>query len=322
MKEESDREETNANMQAELDAQRRDLEVEHHRKMTSQREEMEKEMRTQLRRQAAAHTDHISDVLEVQAKELGRLHERAMDETLANEKASHKRELSTIKGTLDGFEKALDDHNHMANASAESQQLWVACVALRDALKNSDIPIEVDAKIKAIQLATKDSVAFKDDEFINSALEAVPKAAKEEGVPPSCEIKRRFNRVEEMAKRTALVGDEGGSLFLYGLSYLQSLLVMSPSKNSSIPDKNSEAVDVDALNTFDIVWLARQALEADDLEQAVKYMNLLRGEPRRQASDWLSSARLHLEIHQISEALATYATAVGAEAIPVSKNTS
>ena len=51
-------------------------------------------------------------------------------------------------------------------------------------------------------------------------------------------------------------------------------------------------------------------------------MNLLRGEPRRQASDWLSSARVHLEIHQISEALAAYATAIGAEAIPVSKNTS
>merc|ERR1719511_603572 len=85
-------------------------------------------------------------------------------------------------------------------------------------------------------------------------------------------------------------------------------LVMSP---VTLP--SNSRIDVEALNTFDIVWLARQALEADDLEQAVKYMNLLRGEPRRQASDWLSSARTHLEIHQVSEALAAYATAVGAE---------
>ena len=29
-----------------------------------------------------------------------------------------------------------------------------------------------------------------------------------------------------MAKRTALIGDQGGSLYLYGLSYLQSLLLI------------------------------------------------------------------------------------------------
>ena len=37
---ENNQKEVNENLQAELDAQRRDLEVEHHRKMTSQREEM------------------------------------------------------------------------------------------------------------------------------------------------------------------------------------------------------------------------------------------------------------------------------------------
>lgn len=319
---ENNQKEVDANLQAELDAQRRDLEVEHHRKMTSQREEMEKDMRTQLRRQAAAHSDHINDVQEVQAKELGRLHERAVDEALANEKSGHKRELAAIKGTLDGLEKALEEQNYMSIASVESQELWVACVSLRDALKSSESRVEVNTRVKAIEAATKNSAAFKNDEFIHSVLEAIPQAAIDKGVPPSREIKSRFNRVEEMAKRTALVGEEGGSLLLYALSYLQSLLVMSPARTCSVPNKSSEAIDIEALNTFDIVWLARQALEADDIEQAVRYMNLLRGEPRRQASDWLSSARVHLEIHQISEALAAYATAIGAEAIPVSKNTS
>jgi len=319
---ENNQKEVNENLQAELDAQRRDLEVEHHRKMTSQREEMEKDMRTQLRRQAAAHSDHINDVQEVQAKELGRLHERAVDEALANEKAGHKRELAAIKGTLDGLEKALEEQNYMSNASVESQELWVACVSLRDALKSSEARVEVNTRVKAIEAATQNSAAFKNDEFIHSVLDAIPQAAIDKGVSPSSEIKSRFNRVEEMARRTALVGEEGGSLLLYALSYLQSLLVMTPARTCTVPNKNSEAIDIEALNTFDIVWLARQALEADDIEQAVRYMNLLRGEPRRQASDWLSSARVHLEIHQISEALAAYATAIGAEAIPVSKNTS
>ena len=38
--EENNQKEVEANLQAELDSQRRDLEVEHHKKMTSQREEM------------------------------------------------------------------------------------------------------------------------------------------------------------------------------------------------------------------------------------------------------------------------------------------
>merc|ERR1712193_50604 len=61
-------------VQAELDAQRRELEVEAHRKLTAMREDMEKELRTQMKRQITAHADHIKDVLEVQEKEFKRIH--------------------------------------------------------------------------------------------------------------------------------------------------------------------------------------------------------------------------------------------------------
>lgn len=40
------------------------------RKMAELREELEGELRTQLKRQAAAHSDHLADVLHVQEKEL------------------------------------------------------------------------------------------------------------------------------------------------------------------------------------------------------------------------------------------------------------
>lgn len=309
-------------MQSELDAQRRELEIESHRKLGALRDEMEKEMRTQLRRQAAAHADHINDVLEVQSKELERLHERALEAVAANERAGYKRELSRIKGTLDGLDKALDDKTFMNNAAVESQELWLACVALQKALKSGDSRISLEPKVKAIEAAVKGSTIFENDELITSLLSSIPKAAKSEGVPAVGEIKARFSKVEEMAKRTALIGEEGGSLLLYGLSYLQSMLVISPSKTKAVPDKINEAVDIDALNTFDIVWLARSAMEADDLEQAVKYMNLLKGEPRRQASDWINGARLHLEMELISEALTTYATAIGVQGVPVAKRSS
>merc|ERR1719322_2069401 len=59
-------------VQAELEAQRRLLDVEHQRKMTGIREEMENETRCQLRRQAMVHADLIGDSMEIQAAELNR----------------------------------------------------------------------------------------------------------------------------------------------------------------------------------------------------------------------------------------------------------
>lgn len=303
------------NLQAELDAQRREMELDHHKKLSALRDEMEKEMRTQLRRQAAAHVDHINDVLEVQSNELKRLHERNVNEVLANEQASYKREMAVIKGTLDGLDRAMEDKTFMKNASHESQELWLACVALQKSL-NSEENVPLGNKIKAIEKVTEKSIALAKDDTLKTLLNAIPEAAKTSGVSSGGQIKARFEKVEEMAKRTALIGEEGGSLFLYGLSYLQSMFMISPSKTTKVPNKETETIDVNELNTFDIVWLARKAMESDDLEQAVKYMNLLQGEPRRQASDWLKSARLYLEMGLVCEALTTYATAVGAEAVP------
>jgi len=94
---------SNIDLQSELDNQRRELEVEQHQKLTAMREEMEKEMRTQMKRQTTAHADHINDVLEVQAKELNRIHERDLDESLANQTASQKRELAKLKGRDKSF---------------------------------------------------------------------------------------------------------------------------------------------------------------------------------------------------------------------------
>lgn len=71
-----------------------------------------------------------------------------------------------------------------------------------------------------MEAATKKSEAFSQDEFIKILLNSIPQGAKAEGVASEAEIKSRFNRVEEMAKRTALVDEDGGSLILYGLCFL------------------------------------------------------------------------------------------------------
>lgn len=54
----------------ELERQKRELEVEHQRRLAGIKEDSESELRTQLRRQAAAHSDHLADVLTVQVGSL------------------------------------------------------------------------------------------------------------------------------------------------------------------------------------------------------------------------------------------------------------
>ena len=60
----------------------------------------------------------------------------------------------------------------------------------------------------------------------------------------------------------------------------------------------------------------RFCLERGDILRAVQYMGLLKGEPRRVSSDWLTEARLHLEATQASEALLAHAAVVGLEVLP------
>jgi len=304
---------SNIDLQSELDNQRRELEVEQHQKLTAMREEMEKEMRTQMKRQTTAHADHINDVLEVQAKELNRIHERDLDESLANQTASQKRELAKLKGWLEGMTASMEERNSMAQAVFDSQAFWLACMSLQKTVEAGADEAAIKSAVKAVEDTVQKSDVFKEDVLVQNLLNSIPKS----DVPASSEIKTRFKKVEVMARRTALVGEEGGSLLLYVLSYLQSLLVIPPAPSVAAPDKSVDVIDPTALNTFDIVWLAKTAMEVDDLEQAVKYMNLLKGESRRQASDWLVNARLYLELQQSCEALASYAHAIGAEAVPV-----
>jgi mitofilin len=59
----------------------------------------------------------------------------------------------------------------------------------------------------------------------------------------------------------------------------------------------------------------RYHLEKDDLEQTLRYMNLLKGEPQNVANDWLRELRIHLETVQAANAILTYAAVQAIESM-------
>merc|ERR1719470_127075 len=121
-------------MEEELAMQGKELVVEHEARMNIIKEEVERDIRSQLRRQAAAHSDHLQDMLSVQEAELKRKHEHQLSEELANSKSSHLEGLSSLSGMVSGLSTSLQARVEQDQRAVSSQQLWLACSGLDAAL--------------------------------------------------------------------------------------------------------------------------------------------------------------------------------------------
>ncbi|PIO12505.1 hypothetical protein AB205_0164720, partial [Aquarana catesbeiana] len=87
------------------------------------REVMEAEMRTQLRRQAAAHTDHLRDVLGVQEQEFKAEFQQTLSEKLSEQEMQFRRlsqeqldgftlDINTAYARLKGIEQAVEGESY------------------------------------------------------------------------------------------------------------------------------------------------------------------------------------------------------------------
>jgi len=284
-------------MEAELARQGKELVVEHEARMNIIKEEVERDIRSQLRRQAAAHSDHLQDMLSVQEAELKRKHEHQLSEELANSKSSHLEGLSSLSGMVSGLSTSLQARVEQDQRAVTSQQLWLACSGLDAAL---DTMKPLMGEVVMVKTA-----ATPGDDFVQVILSSLSPLALDRGVYSINNLKERFCKVEKVARRVTGVGEEGGSLLSYGLSYLQSVLMVDLSVRS--PGELEDKMDLSELSQSDLLTMAKHSLERNNLARAVQYMTLLKGETSRVVSDWLSEARLTMETKQAAEALLAHA---------------
>jgi len=304
-------------IESELERQKRDLELEHERRMAAIRDEAEGEMRAQLRRQAAAHSDHLADVLSVQSAELTRKNDHILDEKLSAAKSEYLTSLSGLSGTVTGLTEALTSRASADKASLRAQGLWLACTGLVTSLGKGNAKADTwDGRLLplAADLKSIEGAAGEEDTFVKAVVGSVSKVAVERGVYTEDSLKERWAGVESVARKVAAIGDEGGSLLSYGLSYLQSVLLVDLTTRS--PSEGETAIDPTNLSSTDLVNLARHSLDRGNLARAIQYVTLLRGESGRVARDWLQEARLTLEARQAAEALVAHAASQGVAALP------
>ncbi|XP_007477791.2 MICOS complex subunit MIC60 isoform X2 [Monodelphis domestica] len=297
-----------------LELHRSEVQSEQDRKVEEIRDTMEIEMRTQLRRQAAAHTDHLRDMLRIQEQELKYEYEQGLTEKLAEQELQFKRlsqeqvdnftlDINTAYARLRGIEQAVQSHAQAEEEARKAHQLWLSVEALKYSLKTAsgDGPtVPLAAAVEAIRHSCSDN------EFAQALTAALPAQSLTRGIYSEETLRARFQHVQKLARRVALIDETRNSLYQYFLSYVQSLLIFQPQQL-----KPPAKLLPEDLNTFTLLSYASYSIEHGDLELAAKFVNQLTGESRRVAQDWLNEARVTLETKQVVDVLTAYASAVG-----------
>lgn len=288
--------------------------LEQERKLSELREVMEAEMRTQLRRQAAAHTDHVQDVLKVQEQELRAESDQVLSSKMLEQETRYRQlnqeqldnftlDMNTAYARLKGMEEAIDSHVVAEEEARRAHQLWLSVEALSYTLKTADADVPT-VPLQSAAEAVRDSC--HDNDFALALASALPEESLQRGVYSEASLRARFNSLRSLARRVALIDESHNSLYQYFLSYLQAALLFEDEQKAPPTQLSREDLD-----PFKLLSYASYCLEHGDLELAAKLVNQLRGEARRVVEDWLTEARLTLETRQVVSLLSAYANAVG-----------
>ncbi|XP_035729396.1 MICOS complex subunit Mic60-like isoform X4 [Vespa mandarinia] len=293
----------------EIEKEKRILEEEFSKKLLEEQQKFDEELRRQLKLHSQIHADHLKEALSVKEKEMTRAMERALSEQSEEESMKYKAQQAPIVGRLRGLEAALKARIEEEKGASNAQLLWSACMALARAVKVTSSSSEptirpLEPEIKAIANA-----ASKEDPLVAAAIDGIPVEAAKRGVYPEDILRKKFFDIEKQARRLALVPEEGAALPIHLLSYLQSVLIV----NTDIPKSEIEdaPIDVNSLNTYDILQRARYWLDRGDFKMTLRYMNLLKGAPKSIAREWMNETRILLETQQAIDTLMAYAGVTG-----------
>ncbi|CAD6994257.1 MICOS complex subunit Mic60 [Ceratitis capitata] len=295
-----------------LEAEKRKLAIEHQKKIFQIRADSEKQLRQQLKKQAEAHIDHLNDALSMKESEMKRSFTRELEDKLATEKANYKLQLAAMVGKMRGMDAALQARAEAERSAHQAQALWAACQALWATVSTGEPGVHWRNKLRPLKSEIKAiSKVAEGDELVSVVIQNLPTTASERGVFTEDALRERFINVERVARKLAMVPEGGASLPIYFLSYLQSLFILKPDDPISQDELQNKPFDYSKLDTYDILNRARYFVDRGDLLQALKYMNLLQGGPRRVACDWLNETRLTLETKQAANTLMAHAAASG-----------
>ncbi|XP_011340247.1 MICOS complex subunit Mic60 isoform X1 [Ooceraea biroi] len=311
--EDANQEKLDALIRLAVDQERFAVEEQQAKKLLAEQKKFHDEMRRQLKLQSEVHADHLREALSVKEQETRRALQNTFSEQVEAEFMKYETQLAAVVGRLHAFAAALKAHIEEKKGASNAQILWSACQALSRAVKVAPPGTPKDEIIRPLEpeIQAVCKAAPKEEPLVHAALQSIPEEAVKRGVFPENTLRERFLKVESVARRLAMVPAEGAALPIYLLSYLQSFLIIKTANPIPRSELEDEPIDVNSLNTYDILQRARYWLDRGDFKMTLKYMNLLKGAPRSVASDWMNETRILLETQQAIDLLLAYAGATG-----------
>jgi len=279
------------------------LSLEKERQVTEVRKQAEEDLLSQLKRQAAAHSQHLKEVLAIQEEDYNHRLQTILGEGIAVERRKLENMVRDAFNQLKGIESAIDARVSTEVAARSRQDLWVAVAALKAAI-GVEHRVPLSDRVAAVTALTEGDV------LVSTLLGAIPEEAKAGGIYSNADLKTRFEKVREICKKVSMVTEEGG-IFQTILSFINYKIT-----NESVLIQPAEELNPETDSMLKLVCHAQWYVEHDDLESALRCMNQLRGEPRRTAFDWISEARAALETRQAIDALHSWVSALNIGQFP------
>ncbi|XP_046668596.1 MICOS complex subunit Mic60 isoform X2 [Homalodisca vitripennis] len=298
---------------AEVDKAKRQIKEDFDKKVLELKGECDKEIHNQMKRQEQVHIDLLNDQLKLKEKEVERKLIQRLEDRVLEEQGRLQAELADMTGRMKGLNEAISKRALQDQKAQTSQALWSATEALYAQLKNSSPDKDAADKLQPLTNSVDAirNAAAKGDDLVETVLATIPSTALKRGVYPEDSLRDRFLKVEKVAWRVAGIPEGGASLPKLLLAWLQSALIIKASEPIPTGELNNEPFDPAELNNYDVLQRARYYVDRGDFEQALKYMNLLKGGARSIALDWMREVTILLETQQAANLLLAHASASG-----------
>ncbi|XP_073963443.1 MICOS complex subunit Mic60-like isoform X2 [Choristoneura fumiferana] len=180
----------------------------------------DKMLKDSLKKQSDRHDENLRQKLKQKEEEAGDRIKKMVCEAVAAEKKKFKRDLEQMAVKLKIVETKLNERLKAEREARRSQELWTAGASLLAATKKGAPLIKVNKELTALEKAAGDN-----DKLVQTVLKSIPAAVREEGVVPESVLRERYHRMERVALKVALVEQEGATLPVFILSWLQGLML-------------------------------------------------------------------------------------------------
>lgn len=295
-------------IEQELNKEREKICEEYKKKLQDLKADCEKKANEAIEKHNEMHTEMLQEALARKEEEVTKKMKRQLNEHFIQETQKYREEMAEMLGRLKGMDELMMKRASQEKQAVDSMLLWSACEGLVSAITCERDCAAVSTRslgpeIRAIQLA-----ASRDDVLVQAVVKAIPQIAYDRGIFGEPALKERFTNTSRIARRVALLPEGGASLPLMFISYLQSVLVASPTPPMSCSELAEQHINPQSLNTFEILQLAKYWMDRGDWYQVLRYMNLMKGASRVVAQDFLDEVKIFLETKQAADVLIAHAS--------------